>query len=207
MIFSLKNRTVVIVTTLSVCLCLFGSFTQAAHKSTTKHAPKHRHYKKNYPGENLHIGETLLIDTTCLDNADLIRQNMTKEINQWSNVRYHRGGISKKGVDCSGFTSRVFQHALDMRIPRTSREQANIGENVDKDSLAFGDLLFFYNKVKSKHKRISHVAIYIGNGNFVHSRRHQGVGIDSLDQHYFATHFAFARRIVDVNPELSEVTE
>lgn len=135
-----------------------------------------------------------VLDTTCIDTLDEVRRTMTEEINKWTSVKYKHGGMSVKGIDCSGFTCRVFRDALHYSLPRTSGMQAQIGENVPKDDLEFGDLLFFYSKVKGKHKRISHVAIYVADGTFVHSYKRHGVGVSSLDQSYFAKHFAFARR-------------
>ncbi len=144
-----------------------------------------------------------VIDTTCIDTLNEIQRSMTAEINRWTNVRYKHGGTSPKGIDCSGFTLRVFQKALNYLLPRTSRVQATLGEEVDKDSLEFGDLLFFYSKSR-RHKRINHVAIYVGDGNFVHSHIHHGVGMDSLDEEYYAKHFAVAKRVIPVAAEASE---
>ena len=147
-----------------------------------------------------------VLDTTCIDTLDDIQRSLTNEINRWSNVRYKHGGASPKGIDCSGFTFKVFEKAVNYKLPRTSREQAKIGEEIDKDSLTFGDLLFFYSKSK-KHKRINHVAIYVGDGSFVHSHRHHGVGIDSLDESYYARHFAVAKRVLPLAAEPSEDDE
>lgn len=146
------------------------------------------------------VGTTMLIDTCTVDTNETLL-NLSREINKWSNARYHLGGLSKRGVDCSGFALNVYRNALAMKLPRTSSEQAKIGEVVDKDELAFGDLIFFYKKLqkKSNRNRIGHVAIYVGDGNFVHSSRHKGVGMDSLDERYYAKHFAGARRVMDLS--------
>jgi cell wall-associated NlpC family hydrolase len=147
-----------------------------------------------------------VLDTKCSNTASDIQRSMTEAINRWSNTRYKYGGMSQKGIDCSGFTYRVFQRALGYTLPRTSIEQANVGEVVDKDSLTFGDLLFFYSKSK-RHKRINHVGIYISDGTFVHSHRHHGVGIDSLDKAYYARHFALAKRVVALGVDDTEREE
>jgi len=139
-----------------------------------------------------------VIDTAGIDTADLVSQNFVREINRWSKVRYKMGGITKKGADCSGFVSKVFQNTLTIQLPRTSREQAKVGERIDQDELQFGDLVFFYKGGKRHSKRISHVGIYIGDGNFVHSSRRKGVGVDALSKGYYSQRFAVARRVADL---------
>jgi cell wall-associated NlpC family hydrolase len=141
-----------------------------------------------------------VLDTARLASMPEHERLLTQEINKWSNVRYRHGGTSPKGVDCSGFIYKVFEHAAALNLPRSSREQAHVGQEVNREDLRFGDLLFFYSKKKSKQHRINHVAMYTADGYFVHSHRHGGVGIDSLDESYYAEHFALARRILPQNP-------
>ena len=188
-------------------LCAVLLFTITANAGATKrqahihHSVKsaRKHHKRAHRNVSAHALRKLVppvVDTTCLDTTDLLHRTLITEINRWSGTRYHRGGLSLKGVDCSGFTSRVYRNALTLPLPRTSREQARIGRDIEEEELRFGDLLFFYSKVKPKHKRIGHVGIYIGDGNFVHSSRRRGVGIDSLSESYYAKRFACAKRVL-----------
>ncbi len=141
-----------------------------------------------------------VVDTCAFDSLTELQRRFLAEVNQWGSVRYHRGGTTKLGVDCSGFTSRIYQDAVSVALPRTSGEQAKIGEKIDRDELSFGDLLFFFSK--SKRKRINHVGIYLADGRFVHSSRSHGVRIDSLGESYYARHFATARRVMtEPDPE------
>jgi len=81
-------------------------------------------------------------------------------------VKYKRGAESpKKGFDCSGLVQYVMA-AFGAELPRTAREQAMVGEKIDRDiaSLKPGDLLTF-----GRGKRISHIGIYIGDGRYVHA--------------------------------------
>src|SRR5665213_1973609 len=74
-------------------------------------------------------------------------------------VKYKRGAESpKKGFDCSGLVQYVMA-AFGADLPRTAREQAMVGEKIDREiaSLKPGDLLTF-----GRGKRISHIGIYIG---------------------------------------------
>ncbi|HEY4754983.1 MAG TPA: C40 family peptidase [Ignavibacteriaceae bacterium] len=98
-------------------------------------------------------------------------------------IPYVWGGTSIKGLDCSGFTKRVFQ-LNGVQLPRDASQQVHIGELVDTkngfDNLMPGDLLFFgsIDHITGKEK-ISHVAIYLGNLEFIHASGR--VRINSFD--------------------------
>ncbi|MFC5950588.1 C40 family peptidase [Pseudonocardia lutea] len=97
---------------------------------------------------------------------------------------YRYGAAGPSAFDCSGLTSYAFKSA-GVSIPRTSRAQSTVGTPVSKGALQPGDLVFFY-------KPVSHVALYIGNGQVVHaSTSGQPVKIASLD----AMPFSGARRV------------
>ncbi|WP_433505028.1 C40 family peptidase [Pseudonocardia halophobica] len=97
---------------------------------------------------------------------------------------YRYGASGPSAFDCSGLTSFAFKQA-GVSIPRTSRAQSGVGAPVSKGSLQPGDLVFFY-------KPVSHVAMYIGNGQVVHaSTSGQPVKISSLN----AMPFSGARRV------------
>ena len=91
---------------------------------------------------------------------------------QYMGVPYLWGGLSSKGMDCSGLVRMAFM-AQGRTIARDAWQQALGGHEVPADSLRPGDLIFFGNK------RITHVAIYAGNGEYVHSS--QMVRRNSLD--------------------------
>ncbi len=75
-----------------------------------------------------------------------------------------------KAFDCSGLVQYVMEH-FDIRLPRTSREMAQMGTPVERkiDALKPGDLLTFGNS-----KRITHVGIYVGEGKFLHASSSKG---------------------------------
>ena len=109
---------------------------------------------------------------------------------------YVWGGTSGKGVDCSGFTKMVF-YLNGIQIARDASQQVHAGVEINAgnnfDNLKAGDLLFFGRAATpEKKERISHVGIYIGNGEFIHSSGDAGVKIESLFSD--ASNYADARR-------------
>lgn len=105
---------------------------------------------------------------------------------------YLWGGTSTKGMDCSGFTKTVYFNNGYI-LPRDASQQVNSGDPVDIskgfENLLPGDLLFFGSKADGTRKeRVTHVAIYIGNNDFIHSSGR--VRINSLDnsKNYFSAY-------------------
>lgn len=89
-------------------------------------------------------------------------------LTQYVGRSYVFGGTSPtKGWDCSGFTQHVFKKHFGISLPRTSGEQVGRGTTVSKNSRSSwkpGDLLFY-----KQNGRVSHVAIYLGNGQMIHA--------------------------------------
>ncbi len=106
-------------------------------------------------------------------------------------IPYRWGGDTVvEGMDCSGFVRAVY-NLCGVNIPRTSREQFKVGENVGKTDLKDGDLVFF----GASGDEINHVGIYVGNGRFVHApRRGDDIKISNLDENYFAKKYIGAKR-------------
>ena len=92
-------------------------------------------------------------------------------------TRYVTGGQTpERGFDCSGLV-RYVMAALEVKLPRTARQQATSGLAVAKDPsrLRPGDLLTFG---KGK-KGVSHIGIYVGDGRYVHASSVAGRVIES----------------------------
>ncbi len=124
-------------------------------------------------------------------NVDALRQQIVDTARQYLGTPYLWGGSTPRGFDCSGFTQYVFrQHGIS--IPRTTTTQCNVGTYVSQDELLPGDLVFLQNTYRDG---ISHVGIYIGNGQMIHAAN-AGVLISDLSGAYYVEHYATARRII-----------
>ena len=99
------------------------------------------------------------------------------------------------GTDCSGFTYAVFKH-FGINLNRVSRDQYLNGTPVEKSNLKAGDLVFFANDTKN----ISHVGIYIGENQYIHSTdgKSKAVIISSLETDYSRKTYYGARRILNI---------
>ena len=107
-------------------------------------------------------------------------------------IRYHRGGRAPStGFDCSGFVRYVFIHSIGLDLPTNSASQFLAGLKVKRNEMKTGDLVFF----RTRGKAVSHVGIYIDNGQFIHSpSAGKTVRVDSLNEAYWAQHFVGAKR-------------
>lgn len=89
-------------------------------------------------------------------------------LTQYAGYEYVFGGTSpSKGWDCSGFVQYAFAKHFGISLPRTAGEQAGRGTTVSKNDRSAwkpGDLLFY-----KENGRISHVAIYLGDGQMIHA--------------------------------------
>lgn len=106
-------------------------------------------------------------------------------------VPYVYGGSTPSGFDCSGFTSYVYKNTV-CSIERVAQAQFDTTTRVSRDELLPGDLVFFGSSAYS----ISHVGIYVGDGQFIHAP-HTGdvVKYDSLSGSY-ATRFQGGGRVI-----------
>jgi lipoprotein Spr len=98
-------------------------------------------------------------------------------IHEWYGTKYKYGGESKRGIDCSAFTLKLFSDVYKIPIPRTAQEQYKLTKRIPKDSLKDGDLVFF----RTNYASTWHVGVYLTDGLFVHSKSKVGVTIDNLN--------------------------
>ncbi|WP_309571820.1 LysM peptidoglycan-binding domain-containing protein [Deinococcus sp.] len=109
---------------------------------------------------------------------------------------YVYGGASRSGTDCSGLVVQVFT-PLGVWVPRTSAEQALVGDPVEGGQWLPGDLVFFDTDGQGL---VSHVGIYLGDDAFVDANTYQGkVVVDHLlGDRYWSARYVGARRVLPV---------
>ncbi|HLA27010.1 MAG TPA: NlpC/P60 family protein [Syntrophales bacterium] len=120
-----------------------------------------------------------------------LRDEIVRTAESFIGVPYLWGGNdADTGFDCSGLTMTVYQlNGLD--LPRSSREQAEVGSPVTQNQLSKGDLVFF--RIQGKGK-VSHVGIYAGDNRFIHAPgKGKKICADSLSREYFQKHYAGGR--------------
>jgi len=108
----------------------------------------------------------------------------------WRGVRYRMGGTDYRGVDCSGLVQAIFKDAFEMELPRTSAEQANLGEAVPRDEIQPGDLLYFLDRGRK------HIGVAVSENEFLHASRKKGVTLSKFDK-YWTPRLKRVRRILD----------
>ena len=117
-------------------------------------------------------------------------QTITKTATQMIGVPYRYGGSTPSGFDCSGLVQYSYR-AAGITVPRTSREQYNAASPIRLTEAVPGDLLFF-----RYDRRISHVAIYLGDERFVHAPSSgKQVSVASLRDPHYQQHFVQAGRL------------
>jgi len=97
-----------------------------------------------------------------------------------------------KGFDCSQFMQELFLKFNGTELPRTVKEQSKSGYSVSKSDIHYGDLIFF----RTEGRNASHVGVYVGFDEFVHSSTSSGIIISSLKDKYWKKRFLGGRRIV-----------
>lgn len=134
------------------------------------------------------INESGLASKTSSDSSDSSNlTNMVSYAMQFLGNPYVWGGTSlTNGTDCSGFVMRIYEH-FGYSLPRTSATQAGATKTVSSGDVRPGDL-FFYGS-----GGVSHVAMYIGNGQIIHaSNPRTGIKISSA---YYRTPVKIGRVI------------
>jgi hypothetical protein len=110
---------------------------------------------------------------------------------RWDGTPYRFGAASRDGTDCSGFVQRVFAETFGMALSRSTGTQVLEGEEISRDELRPGDLVFF-----QTGRRQRHVGIYLRNGHFLHASTQRGVTIDRLGAGYYDRTYWTARRVL-----------
>ena len=137
--------------------------------------------------------ESKYLSSYSPQEALMLRSLIRDVSDNYLGVRYVYGGTTPKGFDCSGYSQYVMNE-VGITLDRTALDQLQNGVVISKDDLQCGDLVFFSNT--SSRGFCSHVAIYIGNGQIIHSGASTGVVIADLNSAYYREHYLCSRRVI-----------
>jgi lipoprotein Spr len=97
---------------------------------------------------------------------------------EWYGVKYRLGGSTKRGIDCSQFTKKLYSTVYGKKLGDNCQKQWNQTKRIKKDSLSVGDIVFFRSRQSPSGW---HCGLYLGNDTFVHAaNKKEGVKISSL---------------------------
>jgi len=123
--------------------------------------------------------------------------NLVEKATDKIGIKYKAAGTTNAGYDCSGLVFSTFE-SENIKLPRSSYDQAKIGRIIQFDDAKKGDLIFFKT---NKSKQINHVGLITErNSNeikFVHSSTSKGVIISSTKEPYYQNSFAQINRIIE----------
>lgn len=124
------------------------------------------------------------------------RKKLLEDAKYFKGGKYVWGGTTPQGFDCSGYVQYLYKkHKVN--LPRTAWAQSKKGLSVDKSNLEKGDLLFFLTD-KKRGIPVTHVGIYLGNGQFIHAAsKKKGIIISPIHHGYYAKKFVSARRVAN----------
>ena len=118
-------------------------------------------------------------------------QMLRTEIQSWLGTPHRMGGLSRRGIDCSGLVVVLYEDLFDMRLPRTTTALMHKGRRVERHDLTAGDLVFFKPATK-----FHHVGIYLGQGEFVHTSTRYGVMLSRINDDFWRQCYLTSRRLL-----------
>lgn len=120
-----------------------------------------------------------------------IKEALYRMYMEWQNVRFMDGGLSKDGIDCSGFVYITYLHSFGVMIPRNTKELSKTGEKVARYDMRSGDIVFFKTGLFKRH-----VGIFVEDGLFLHASKTKGVILSNMNNPYWSKRYRQARRIL-----------
>lgn len=116
----------------------------------------------------------------------------------YKGVKYKASGSSRRGLDASGLIVVSLAY-YDITIPHSSQEIARYGKIIkNRKDMKKGDLIFF-TKTYNTPNLVSHMGVYLGNDQMIHTSSSRGVTISSVNSSYWRPKFIFGTRIFKSN--------
>lgn len=85
-----------------------------------------------------------------LSDSITVIAGLNDQLQSWHGTPYRYGGMTRRGVDCSGFVVVTMRDRFDLQLPRETKQQAAIGTQIAKEELLPCDLVFFQNRFRAK---------------------------------------------------------
>lgn len=142
------------------------------------------------------IEEIPIKDVKVLPSLVKVEQVLS-EAEAYLGTPHRMGGLSRKGIDCSGLVL-VSYKKVNLALPRSTRDQVRSGKAVSMDKLQKGDLVFFTYPGGSRITHVGMVHEVKGPKDivFIHTSSSRGVRKDNLYSSYWKPLFVKARRII-----------
>ena len=135
---------------------------------------KRKYYKVEYPdGRTAWVKKDEFLDFEELAAKELDEKSLVETAKKFNGIPYLWGGTSSKAIDCSGFTSTVY-FMNGTVLQRDASQQTKYGKEItttyEYSQLRPGDLLFYGRPASdSLPERVTHVALYMNDGEFIHA--------------------------------------
>ena len=141
----------------------------------------------------LFIGTNTYSQNQFADYVNYLQDSaLNKFIKEWIGVPYKLGGTTKRGIDCSKLTQRLFKDVYNKTIPDVSWKQWNASKRVKRSELQLGDLVFFRSR---RSPSGWHVGFYLGNNKFLQApQKGDRVKISSLNEYPYNKSYKGAGR-------------
>lgn len=125
-----------------------------------------------------------------LNDTRKVKQILNQQYKDWRHVKHRMGGMSKKGIDCSGLVYKTYRTKFGINVPRSTELQSRVGHAIKQNQLKAGDMVFFKTGLSSRH-----VGMYMDKGNFLHVSSSKGVMISNLKNPYWSSAYWKAQRL------------
>ncbi|MCW3124099.1 MAG: glycoside hydrolase [Flavipsychrobacter sp.] len=128
----------------------------------------------------------------AMNPKDMSNLPLYRFVDEWYGTAYKWGGTDIDGIDCSGFSQKLYEDIYGVDLLRTVRMQHRSCDRIKHvEDAVQGDLVFF----RIRRFRISHVGVYLANGYFVHASSSHGVVISNMNDRYWHRRYAGCGRI------------
>ena len=167
--------------------------------AVTVHSSSNGWSKVSVNGMTGYVSSSYLSSTKPSNSSSSTSSKVDKVLNfasQQLGKPYVWGAQGPNSFDCSGLTYYVYKNAAGITLPRTSVEQSKYGTTVSKSNLKAGDLIFF-DTSGPNDGGVSHVGIYVGNGQMIHASSSQKKIVKvSVETSYWNNAFVRAKRVL-----------